>query len=170
MCFQSKLYPVLLSNEHGLLDISLCSGYVLSTTLKSGFKGLSKNQSVTTGTNSAMNQSEFPTITGNLLKAREKFLRTRCDWFCFSLVEKLARDFKPMTKLGNRVVTFDGHLKSALPECLQIVGTFRSEYEYDYEYEFSVLSTRIRFRGRHFSKCACSERKTRTRSRTRTPI
>ena len=50
---------------------------------------------ITTGANSAMNQSEFLTIKWNLLKAREKsrvqaaigFL------FCFSLVEKLARDF-----------------------------------------------------------------------------
>ena len=50
---------------------------------------------IATGANSAMNQSEFLAIACNLLKAREQITRTRCDWFwfCFSLVEKLARNF-----------------------------------------------------------------------------
>lgn len=38
---------------------------------------------ITTAANSAMNQSEWPAITCNLLKAREKVKRTRCDWFWF---------------------------------------------------------------------------------------
>ena len=50
---------------------------------------------ITTGTNSAMNQSEFLAIICNSLEAREKITRTWRDWFwfCFSLVEKLARVF-----------------------------------------------------------------------------
>ena len=34
-------------------------------------------------------------------------------WFCFSLVEKVARTVKPMTKCSNRnrAIAFDGHLK-----------------------------------------------------------
>ena len=57
------------------------------------------------------------TIPSNYLKlARSagKMTRRRWDWFwfCFSLVEKLAR----VTKRSNRnhVITFDSHLKTAL--------------------------------------------------------
>ena len=60
---------------------------------------------ITTGPNPAMNQSEFPVITCNLVKAREKSrAQLRCSWFWFyfSLGEKLARDFYPITKLNNR--------------------------------------------------------------------
>ena len=49
----------------------------------------------TTGTNSAMNQLEFLANTHKLLKVREKS-RTQGALgfgFCFSLVEKLTRDF-----------------------------------------------------------------------------
>ena len=50
---------------------------------------------ITTGANSAMNQSQFLAITCNSLKAREK---SRVQGaigfgFCFSKVEKLARVF-----------------------------------------------------------------------------
>ena len=50
-------------------------------------------QPITTGTGSAMNQSQFLAITCNSLEAREKITRTWCDWFefCFSSVEKQAR-------------------------------------------------------------------------------
>ena len=73
---------------------------------------------ITTGTNSAMNQSQFLAITCNSLEAREKsrvhgvisfglashWLKNWCD------------SFKPITKRSNRnhVITFDGHLKTAL--------------------------------------------------------
>ena len=76
--------------------------------LKSGFQiGVEKPKPkqllppITTGANSAMNQSEFLAVTCNLLKARENITRTWCDWFwmCFSLVEKLGEIFSPMTWL-----------------------------------------------------------------------
>lgn len=60
---------------------------------------------ITTGPNPAMDQSEFVVITCNLVNAREKSrAQLRCSWFCscFSLGEKLARDFYPITKLNNR--------------------------------------------------------------------
>ena len=50
-------------------------------------------QPITTRANSAVNQLEFLAVFNNLLKAREKNGRTRCDWFSFSLVENLAGDF-----------------------------------------------------------------------------
>ena len=43
---------------------------------------------ILTGANSAMDQSEFVAIACNLLKAREKHKRARCDGFWFSFVEK----------------------------------------------------------------------------------
>ena len=48
---------------------------------------------ITTGTNSAMNQSQFLAITCNSLETREKSRVHRVFWFCFSLAEKLARLF-----------------------------------------------------------------------------
>jgi len=52
---------------------------------------------ISTGADSAMNQSQFVAITCNSLVAREK-------------------SFKPITKRSNRnhVVTFESHLKTAL--------------------------------------------------------
>ena len=51
-------------------------------------------RSITTAANSAINQSEVLAITRNLPKAREK-LRVQGAiewfWFCFTVVEKLAR-------------------------------------------------------------------------------
>jgi len=50
---------------------------------------------ITTGADSAMNQSQFLAFTCNSLKAREKSRVHGAMWFsfCFSLVEKLARLF-----------------------------------------------------------------------------
>ena len=51
---------------------------------------------ITTGANSAMNQSGFLAITCNFFKARKRSrMRGEIDLggFCFSLVENLARDF-----------------------------------------------------------------------------
>ena len=47
-------------------------------------------------------------------KSMEKIARTRSDSFCFSLVEKLARNFKPVYQRSNRVIRFYSHLKTAL--------------------------------------------------------
>ena len=46
---------------------------------------------ITTGADSAMNQSQFVAITCNSLEAREK--SRDWVWFCVSFVEKLARIF-----------------------------------------------------------------------------
>ena len=67
---------------------------------------------ITTGTNSAMNQSQFLAITSNSLEAREKSR-------VLGLVLRL-ESFKPITKRSNRnhVITFDSHLKTSLSRCL----------------------------------------------------
>ena len=73
---------------------------------------------ITTGTNSAMNQSQFPAITCNSLEAREKSRVHGAIGFGFaSHWLKTWRDsFKPITKRGNRnhVISLDSHLKTAL--------------------------------------------------------
>ena len=73
---------------------------------------------ITTGTNSAMNQSQFLAITCNSLKAREKSRVHGAIGFGFaSHWLKNSRDsFKPIAKRSNRnhVITFDSHLKTAL--------------------------------------------------------
>ena len=51
-----------------------------------------------------MSQEKLLATTCNLLKMREKSrVHGACDWFCFSLVEKLTLDFKPISKRGNRM-------------------------------------------------------------------
>ena len=73
---------------------------------------------ITTGTNSAMNQSHFVAITCNSLEAREKSrVHGAIDFGFASHWLKNWRDsFKPITKPSNRnhVITFDSHLKTAL--------------------------------------------------------
>ena len=73
---------------------------------------------ITTGTNSAMNQSQFLAITCNSLKAREKSRVHGAIGFGFvSHWLKNWRDsFKPITKRSNRnhLITFDSHLETAL--------------------------------------------------------
>ena len=70
---------------------------------------------ITTGTNSSMNQSQLQAITCNSPEAREKSRVHGAIGFA-SLVEKLARVFKPITKRSNRnhVITFDSHLETVL--------------------------------------------------------
>ena len=73
---------------------------------------------ITTGTNSAMNQSQFQAITCNSLEAWEKSRVRGVIGFGFvSHWLKNWRDpFKPITKRSNRnhAITFDSHLKTAL--------------------------------------------------------
>ena len=73
---------------------------------------------IRTGTNSAMNQSQFLAITCNSLEAREKSRVHGAIGFGFaSHWLKNGRDsFKPINKRSNRnhVITFDSHLKTAL--------------------------------------------------------
>mgnify|MGYP000739565265 CR=1 FL=1 len=73
---------------------------------------------ITTGTNTAMNQSEFLAITCNSLEAREKSRVNGVNGFDFAShwLENWRESFKQITKGSNRndVITFDSHLKIAL--------------------------------------------------------
>ena len=70
---------------------------------------------ITTGTNRAMNQSQFLAITWNSLEAREKSRvhGAICFDFAFYWLKNWRESFKPITKRSNRnhVITFDSHLK-----------------------------------------------------------
>ena len=72
---------------------------------------------ITTGTNSAMNQSQFLAITCNSLEAREKSPVHGAIGFGFAphWLKNWRESFKPITKLNHRnhVITFDSHLKTA---------------------------------------------------------
>ena len=73
---------------------------------------------ITTGADSAMNQSQFLAITCNSLEAREKSRVHGAIGFGFAShwLENWRESFKPITKRSNRhhVITFDSHLKIAL--------------------------------------------------------
>ena len=73
---------------------------------------------ITTGADSAMNQSQFLEITCNTLKAREKSRVHGAIGFGFAShwLKNWRESFKPITKRSNRnyIITFDGHLKTAL--------------------------------------------------------
>ena len=74
---------------------------------------------ITTGANSAMNQSQFLAITCN---SREKSRVRGAIGFGFAShwLKDWRESFKPITKRSNRnhVITFDSHLKTALSTCL----------------------------------------------------
>ena len=71
---------------------------------------------ITTGANSAMNQSQFPAITCNSLKEREKSRVHGAIGFGSHWLKNWRESFKPITKRSNRnhVIAFDSHLKTAL--------------------------------------------------------
>ena len=73
---------------------------------------------ITTGANSAMIQSEFLLFTSNSLKGREKSRVHGAIGFGFAShwLKNWRESFKPIAKRSNRnhVITFDGHLKTAL--------------------------------------------------------
>ena len=73
---------------------------------------------ITTGANSAMNQSQFLAITSKSLKAREKSRVHGTIGFGFAShwLKNWRESFKPITKRSNcnHVITFDRHLKTAL--------------------------------------------------------
>ena len=75
---------------------------------------------ITTGADSAMNQSQFLAITSNSLEAREKSRVHGVIGFGFDShwLKNWRESFKPTTKLSNRNygITFDSHLKTALCE------------------------------------------------------
>ena len=73
---------------------------------------------ITTRTNSSMNQSQFLAITCNSLEARKKSRVHGAIGFGFAShwLKNWCDSFKPVTKRSNHnhVITFDGHLKTAL--------------------------------------------------------
>ena len=73
---------------------------------------------ITTGADSAMNQSQFLAITCNSLKAREKSRVQGAIGFGFAShwLKNWRESFKATTKRSNRnhVITFDSRLKTAL--------------------------------------------------------
>ena len=77
-------------------------------------------QPITTGADSAMNQSQFLAITSNSLKAREKWHVKGAIALAFAShwLKNWGEGFKPITKRSNRnhVITFDSHLKTT-PYC-----------------------------------------------------
>ena len=79
---------------------------------------------ITTGADSAMNQSQFLAITCNSLEASEKSRVHDSIGFGFGFdshwLKNGRESFKPITKRSNRnhVITFDCHLKTALSTCL----------------------------------------------------
>ena len=73
---------------------------------------------ITTGADSAINQSQFLAITCNSLKVREKSRVHGAIGFGFASYWLInwCESFKPITKCGNcnNVITFDSHLKTDL--------------------------------------------------------
>ena len=73
---------------------------------------------ITTGANSATNQSQFLEISCNTLKARERSRVHGAIGFGFAShwLKNWRESFKPITKRSNRnyIITFDSHLKTAL--------------------------------------------------------
>ena len=73
---------------------------------------------ITTGADSATNQSQFLEITCNTLKAREKSRVHGAIGFGFAShwLKNWRESFKPITRRSNRnyIITFDSHLKTAL--------------------------------------------------------
>ena len=77
---------------------------------------------ITTGADSAMNQSQFLAITCNSPEAREISRVHGAIGFGFAShwLKNWRESFKPITKRSNRnhVITFDSHLKTALYNCV----------------------------------------------------
>ena len=71
---------------------------------------------ITTGADSATNQSQFLEITCNTLKAREKSHAHGAIGFASHWLKNWRESFKPITKRSNCnfIITFDSHLKTAL--------------------------------------------------------
>ena len=84
---------------------------------------------ITTGADSAVNQSQFLAITCNSLEAREKSRVHGVIGFGFDShwLKNWRESFKPITKLSNRNygITFDSHLKTALVQVGHVVQTRR---------------------------------------------
>ena len=91
-------------------------------------------RSITTGTNSAMHQSQFLAITCNSPEAREKSRVHGAIGFGFGFdshwLKNWRDSFKPITKRSNRkhVITFDSHLKTALREPFNLINISKRRF------------------------------------------
>ena len=76
---------------------------------------------ITTGADSAMDQSQFLATTCNSLKAREKSRVRGAISFASRWWKNWCESCEPITKRSNRnhVTTFDSHLKIALKQCFR---------------------------------------------------
>ena len=107
------------------IHINLIDNNMINLLTKSGFQMTVEKpkpkqllRPITTGANSAVNQSQFPAITSNSLKEREKSRVHDAIGFGFAShqLKNWWESFKPITKHSNRnhIITFDSHLKTAL--------------------------------------------------------
>ena len=107
--------PLSVKNEHGKHSLGHLSSYKITVE-----KPIPKQllRPITTGANSAMNQSQFLAITCNSLEAREKSRVHGAIGFGFASnwLKNWHESFKPIIKLSNHshVITFYSHLKTAL--------------------------------------------------------
>ena len=83
---------------------------------------------ITTGADSAMNQSQFLAITCNSRKAREKSRVHGAIGFGFAShwLKNWRESFKPIAKRSNRnhLITFDSHLQTALETLFYFTFSF----------------------------------------------
>ena len=90
---------------------------------------------MTTGADSAMNQSQFLAITCNSLKAREKSRVQGAIGFGFAShwLKNWLETFEPITKHSNRnhAITFDSHLKLALHKKCSLFQTEMCIMQYE---------------------------------------
>ena len=102
---------------------------------------------ITTGADSAMNQSQFLAITCNSLKAREKSRVHGAIGFGFAShwLKNWRESFRPITKRSNRnhVITFDSHLKTALYPSNNIESNTK-QLANSLVYKFQRLQTRCK--------------------------
>ena len=87
---------------------------------------------ITTGADSAMNQSQFLEITCNTLKTREKSRLRGGIGFASHWLKNWRESFKPITKRSNRnyIITFDSHLKTALMDSVLANGIQRLRHRF----------------------------------------
>ena len=98
---------------------------------------------ITTGANSAMNQSQFLAITCNSPEAREISRVHGASGFGFAShwLKNWRESFKPITRRSNRnhVITFDSHLKTALFKLELITLINETRFERDTEGNSEVV-------------------------------
>ena len=98
---------------------------------------------ITTGAVSAMNQSQFLTISCNSLEAREKSRVHGAIGFGFTShwLKNWGESFKPITTSGDRngVITFDSHLKTTLTLLNLLMDHFHKWRGFCYSFVFMLI-------------------------------